>query len=46
MKPRLTSMWFYGARNSDRIAKRAAEALGAFLSSGDFRLIERTKSAD
>ncbi|MCY3020639.1 MAG: bacteriohemerythrin [Planctomycetota bacterium] len=46
MKPRLTSMWFYGARNADRIARRAAEAVGAFLRTGDFRQIERTKTAN
>jgi len=46
MKPRLTSMWFYGAKNADVVATRAAEALGAFLSTGDFRQIERTKDAN
>ena len=43
MKPRLTSMWFYGSQNADRVARRAAEALAAFLRTGDFRQIERTR---
>jgi len=46
MKPRLTSMWFYGAKNADTVATRAAEALAAFLRTGDFRRIERTKAAN
>jgi len=45
MKPRLTSMWFYGGKNAEAIAIQAAEALGAFLKTGDFRQIERTRSA-
>ena len=46
MKPRLSSMWFYGAKNADAVATRAAEALGAFLCTGDFREIEHRKPAN
>lgn len=45
MKPRLTSMWFYGAQNAGVIAQLAAEAVHAYLKSGDFRQIERARPA-
>ncbi|MGD0093757.1 MAG: bacteriohemerythrin [Planctomycetota bacterium] len=44
MKPRLVSMWYYGAKNIGRTAERAAEALCAFLNSGDFWMIEHAKT--
>jgi hemerythrin len=43
MRPRLTSMWFYGTRNSGMIAQRAAEAIAAFINTGDFEHIERAR---
>lgn len=45
MRPRLTSIWFYGSKNSAIIAQRAAEAITAFLKTGDFRHIERANPA-
>jgi hypothetical protein len=46
MKPRLTSMWFYGTQNSGMIAQRAAEGVSAYLKTGDFRQIERVRPAN
>ncbi|HEY3319110.1 MAG TPA: bacteriohemerythrin [Planctomycetota bacterium] len=45
MKPRLTSMWFYGATNCNVVAARTAEAVIAFLRSNDFRQVERLMPA-
>ena len=43
--PRLTSIWFYGTKNSDEVAKLAAGALFRFLDDGDFLHIERAGTA-
>jgi hypothetical protein len=45
MKPRLTSMWFYGSRNADDIARRLASTLTRFIADGDFKHFERAVSA-
>jgi len=46
LKARLTSMWFYGARNSSLVASRAVEAVQAFLRTNDFKQIERIRPAN
>jgi len=38
---RETSMWYYGGKHSDEIAKRVATAVLRFLQDGDFLHIER-----
>ncbi|MGD0089612.1 MAG: TolC family protein [Planctomycetota bacterium] len=40
MSPRPTAMWYYGSKNVEEMAKRAALALGRFLESGDFSHVE------
>lgn len=40
MAVRLTSVWFYGSKNSDRVAQLAATAVSRFLEDGEFRHIE------
>jgi len=45
MTPRLTSMWFYGSRNSDEIARRVVEAIIRFVKDGNFQHIENAAPA-
>ena len=41
IRPRPTSIWYYGRANCGEMAKRAAVAIALFLESGDFLHIER-----
>jgi len=44
MKSRRTVMWYYGSKNADDMARRAAVALARFLENGDFCHIERASA--
>ena len=41
IRPRPTSIWYYGGKNCGELAKRAAIAIALFLESGDFLHVER-----
>lgn len=42
MRPRLTSIWYYGGANCERIARKAAFRIEKFLQGNDFRRLENS----
>jgi hypothetical protein len=40
LTPRLSSIWYYGSKNSEEVSERAAGTIASYIADGDFRQIE------